>query len=33
MADNGLMYMVKILGQELNPEEHQSVQEQRQYND
>ena len=33
MADKGLIYKVKSIGQELNPEEHLSVQEQNQRND
>ena len=33
MADNGLIYMVKRKGQELNTEEHLSVQEQKHNND
>ena len=33
MADKGLIYMVKSIGQELNPEEHLSVWEQNQSND
>ena len=33
MADKGLMYMVKSMVHELNPEQHLSVQAQRQSND
>ena len=33
MADRGLVCMVKVYGQELNPEEHMSVQEEKQNND